>query len=146
MATPLRRTSDVREGSLHWGQLRDSGQLQGSQDGAPNRFIRFGALFWDACHTAAGQTQGHAYLAPGRGTDPPLPVVSDAPSGIHFLAFRSKRYPCAPFSTSLVVFMMSCHLLSLFLKCTASNATATSFSLMPRKPPTPMIKACAFSS
>src|SRR5439155_18397222 len=75
----------------------------------------------------------------GCGVVPPRPTVAVSLSGIHFIAERSYLNPGAPFSESLVAFMTGYQLLSFFLKWTEAKDTATSFSLMPRKRPTPMM-------
>src|SRR3977135_2110695 len=83
------------------------------------------------------------YLVFGRGAgiEGP-PVVAGALSGIHTIAVRSYLYPGAAFSASFVVFRTGHHLLlSLVLNWTALNGTATSFSPIPRNPPTATMSA-----
>src|ERR1700716_4357677 len=73
-----------------------------------------------------------------------VPVVAGASSGIQVIALRSYLNPFAVFNASLVEFMTRYHLLlSLVVAWTALNGTATSFSPIPRKPPTPTISASA---
>src|SRR5947207_1333870 len=77
---------------------------------------------------------------PGAGAGDP--VVAADYSGIQVMALRSYLKPLAALSESLVAFITKYHLLlSLVVTCTALKGTATSFSPMPRKPPTPMIRA-----
>src|SRR5437016_9868746 len=86
--------------------------------------------------------QRPSYLAFGRGAGLGPPMVAGAFSGIHFIALRSYLYPWAFCNASFVVFMTGYQLLlSFFLNRTASKGTATSFSPIPRNPPTPMIIA-----
>src|SRR6266436_3516573 len=73
-----------------------------------------------------------------------VPVVAGASSGIQVIALRSYLNPFALFSASLVEFITRYHLLlSLVVAWTALNGTATSFSPIPRKPPTPTISVVA---
>src|SRR5262249_38607870 len=75
------------------------------------------------------------------------PVVAGASSGIHVIALRSYLKPLAFLSRSLVAFMTrSPLLLFLFVPGTALKGTATSFSPIPRKPPTPTMSAVALPS
>src|SRR3954452_15686609 len=76
-----------------------------------------------------------------------VPVVAGASSGIQVIASRSYLNPLAAFSASFVEFITRYHLLlSLLVTWTALNGTATSFSPMPRKPPTPTISAVTLPS
>ena len=59
-------------------------------------------------------------------------------SGTQVVVSLSYLNPGAAFRLSLVVFMTRYIFLSFMVGCTASNATSTSFSPAPRKPPTPM--------
>src|SRR6476619_2457769 len=81
------------------------------------------------------------------GRDAGVPVVAGASSGIQVMASRSYLNPLALFRASFVEFMTKYHLLlSLLVTWTALNATATSFSPIPRKPPTPTISAVTLPS
>src|SRR6202022_4895136 len=62
-------------------------------------------------------------------------------AGIHVVLFLSYVNPGAVLRASLVVFKTRYHLLFFSLACNALKGIATSFSPMPRNPPTPMIKA-----
>src|SRR6185503_5095934 len=76
-----------------------------------------------------------------------VPVVAGASSGIQVIASRSYLNPFAAFSASFVEFITRYHLLlSLLVTWTALNGMATSFSPMPRKPPTPTISAVILPS
>src|SRR5262245_15744258 len=71
-----------------------------------------------------------------------VPVVAGASSGIQVIALRSYLNPLALLSASFVEFMTRYHLLlSLVVVRTELKGTATSFSPMPRKPPTPTMSA-----
>src|SRR5207237_469064 len=86
-------------------------------------------------------------LGRGVGSVAGPPVVAGALSGIQAIALRSYLNPGALLRASFVVFMTAHHLLlSLVLKETAVNGTATSFSPMPRKPPAPTIRATILPS
>src|SRR5215467_15079845 len=98
--------------------------------------------------SAAPQEQALSYLLPGLCEEPAgVPVVAELSSGSHFIALRSYLKPLAFLSASLVVFITRYHLLLfLFVTWTALKGTATSFSPIPRKPPTPTMSAVALPS
>ena len=76
-----------------------------------------------------------------------VPVVAGPSSGIRVIALRSYLNPFAVLSASLVAFITRYHLLlSLVVTCTALKGTATSFSPIPRKPPTPTMSAVTLPS
>src|SRR5215831_4788704 len=76
-----------------------------------------------------------------------VPVVAGVSSGTHVIALRSYLKPLALLRASLVEFMTRYHLLLfLFVTWTALKGMATSFSPIPRKPPTPTMSAVALPS
>src|SRR5262245_7181933 len=102
-----------------------------------------------------GGRRGHAaarrslpYLLPGLCEGAVgVPVVAGVSSGTHVIALRSYLKPLALLRASLVEFMTRYHLLLfLFVTWTALKGTATSFSPIPRKPPTPTMSAVALPS
>src|SRR6516164_6670531 len=76
-----------------------------------------------------------------------VPVVAGCSSGTQVIALRSYLKPLAFLRVSLLAFMTRYHLLLfLFVAWTALKGTATSFSPIPRKPPTPTMSAVALPS
>src|SRR6266478_4539696 len=103
----------------------------GASTGGPRSNSRFGVRyrFWRG--------------AAGAG----VPVVAGASSGIQVIALRSYLNPLALLSASFVEFMTRYHLLlSLVVVLTELKGTATSFSPMPRNPPTPTTSAVILPS